>query len=403
MTVAKVITEQMEKASWIRRMFEEGIRLKRERGVENIFDFTLGNPDLEPPPAVIVSAIACLQQGKPGSHAYMPNTGFPEVRRKVAEKLSAATRLNYTERHVIMTVGSAGGVNTVLKAILDPGDEVIVLAPYFVEYSFYIPNHGGKMVIVDTTPEFLPDIQAIRRAITDRTRAIIINSPNNPTGVVYPPRIFEELEDLLRSLDQQVLLLSDEPYKALAFSGVRPPEVATFVSNAIQIYSWSKSLAIPGERIGFVAISPRVPDAVRLFDACSFTIRILGFMNAPALWQWVITDCWDQTVDVTIYEEKCDLLWEALRRIGYEVVRPGGAFYLFPKSPIPDDVAFIQILKDEGILAVPGSGFGTPGHFRLSLTVPMQTIERALTGFQHAYRRARATVQKGTVASPLEE
>jgi len=390
MTVAKVIADQLEHASWIRRMFEEGARLKRERGVENVFDFTLGNPDLEPPPAVIGSAIACLQEGRPGSHAYMPNTGFPEVRQKIAERLSAATRLRYTEQHVIMTVGAAGGLNTVLKAILDPGDEVIILAPYFVEYRFYITNHAGKVVIVNTTPEFLPDIPAIRRAITDRTRAVIINSPNNPTGVIYPPRILEGLEDLLRSLDQEVLLLSDEPYKALAFSGVRPPEVATFVSHSIQIYSWSKAIAIPGERIGFIAISPRVPDAARLFDACSFTHRILGFVNAPALWQWVVAECWDQTVDVTVYEEKCDLLWEALRRIGYEVVRPGGAFYLFPKSPIPDDVAFIQILKDEGILAVPGSGFGTPGHFRLSLTVPMQTIERAITGFQHAYRRAKS-------------
>jgi aspartate aminotransferase len=403
MSVAKVIAEQLEHASWIRRMFEEGARLKRERGAENVFDFTLGNPDLEPPPAVIGSAIACLQEGKPGSHAYMANAGFPEVRQKIAEKLSAATRLRYTEQHVVMTVGAAGGLNTVLKAILDPGDEVIVLAPYFVEYWFYITNHGGKVVVASTNSEFLPDIPAIRRAITDRTRAIIVNTPNNPTGVVYPPRIFEEFEDLLRSLDQEVLLLSDEPYKALAFSGVRPPEVATFVTQSIQIYSWSKAIAIPGERIGFIAISPRVPDAARLFDACSFTHRILGFVNAPALWQWVVAECWDQTVDVTVYEEKCDLLWEALRRIGYEVVRPGGAFYLFPKSPIPDDVAFIQILKDEGILAVPGSGFGSPGHFRLSLTVPMQTIERAITGFQHAYRRARETGRKGTPAEQREE
>ncbi|RPJ61630.1 MAG: pyridoxal phosphate-dependent aminotransferase [Acidobacteria bacterium] len=390
MTIAKTIADQLEHASWIRRMFEEGAKLRRERGAENVFDFTLGNPDLEPPPAVIGSAIACLQEGRAGSHAYMPNTGFPEVRRKIAEKLSAATHLKYTEQHVIMTVGAAGGLNTVLKAILDPGDEVIVLAPYFVEYGFYITNHGGKVVIANTSPEFLPDIPAIRRAITERTRAIIINSPNNPTGVVYPPRVLEEFEDLLRSLDQEVLLLSDEPYKALAFSGVRPPEVATFVSQSIQIYSWSKALAIPGERIGYIAISPRVTGADRLFDACSFTHRILGFVNAPALWQWVVAECWDQTVDATIYEEKCDLLWEALRRIGYEVVRPGGAFYLFPKSPIPDDVAFIQILKDEGILAVPGSGFGSPGHFRISLTVPMQTIERAITGFQHAYRRAKS-------------
>jgi aspartate aminotransferase len=325
----------------------------------------------------------------------MPNSGFPEVRRSIAERLSAATRLPYTEDHVVMTVGAAGGLNTILKAILDPGDEVIVLAPYFVEYLFYITNHGGTPVIVNTGPDFLPRMPAIRDAITSRTKAIIINSPNNPTGVVYPPRVLEEFEDLLKKLDQDILLVSDEPYKALAFTGIRPPEVPTFVTRSVQVYSWSKALAIPGERIGFIAISPRLPDAAQLFSACSFAHRVLGFVNAPALWQLVAADCWDQTAEVSVYEERADLLWEALRRIGYSVVRPGGTFYLFPESPIKDDIAFIEMLKDEGILAVPGSGFGAPGYFRLSLTLPRQTIERAITGFQHAFRRAKTAGAEG--------
>jgi aspartate aminotransferase len=389
MRVSKTVSEQLENASWIRRMFEEGARLKRERGPESVFDFTLGNPDGEPPPAVIGAAIALLQEARPRSHAYMPNAGFPEVRQKIAEKMSAATRLPYTENHILMTVGAAGALNTVLKAILDPGDEVILLAPYFAEYRFYVANHSGKAVTVRTGQNFLPDMESLRRALTDRTRAILINSPNNPTGVVYPARVYEELEELLARSQRDILVISDEPYKALAFDGVRPPEIATFVKPAIQAYSWSKALAIPGERIGILAISPRVADASALFDACSFSQRVLGFVNAPALWQWVVADCWDQTIDVTVYEEKCELLWEALTRIGYSVIRPGGGFYLFPATPIPDDIAFIEILKDEGILAVPGSGFGWPGHFRLSVTVPASTIQRALAGFAHAFRRAQ--------------
>jgi aspartate aminotransferase len=369
-------------------MFEEGERLRRERGPDSVFDFTLGNPDMEPPPAVIGAAISALQEARPRSHAYMPNAGFPEVRRRIAEKLSAATRLPYTESHILMTVGAAGGMNTALKAILDPDDEVITLAPYFAEYAFYITNHGGRMTVAPTGPDFLPSVENLRRAVSERTRAIIINSPNNPSGAVYPARVYEELEDFLSRLDHEVFVISDEPYKALSFGGVRPPEIATFVRNTIQTYSWSKALAIPGERIGFLAISPRIADAQALFDACSFTNRILGFVNAPALWQWVVVDCWDQTVDVSVYEEKCEFLGEALRRIGYKLRSPDGGFYLFPESPIPDDVAFIQILKDEGILAVPGSGFGWPGNFRISVTVPMTTVERALAGFNHAYRRA---------------
>ncbi len=385
-TVARSIAEKLARASWIRRMFEEGARLKAERGEENVFDFTLGNPEIEPPPALLEAARRALDGSTPRVHAYMPNAGFPAVRETIARRLAAATGLPFTARHVIMTVGAGGGLNTVLKAILDPGDEVIAIAPYFVEYGFYATNHGGKLVVVQAGDDFLPDVGAIRAAITPRTRAIIVNSPNNPTGVVYPARVFEEMEAMLREFDQPITVISDEPYRALVFDDVEVPEVPSLVTRAVVVTSWSKTLAIPGERIGYLAISPRIPDADALVDACTFTNRILGFVNAPALWQRVVAEVGELTVDVEPYRRKRDLLWEGLREIGYECVRPQGAFYLFPRTPIEDDVAFVRRLAEEGVLAVPGSGFGRPGHMRLSITVPEEAVRRSLPGFERAYR-----------------
>ncbi len=385
-TVARSIAEKLSRASWIRRMFEEGARLKAERGEENVFDFTLGNPEIEPPAPLLEAARRALDGSVPRVHAYMPNAGFPAIREAIARRLAAATGLPFTGRHVIMTVGAGGGLNTVLKAILDPGDEVIALAPYFVEYGFYVTNHGGRLVVVQTGDDFLPDVAAIRAAITPRTRAIIVNSPNNPTGVVYPSRVFEELEEMLRGFDRPITVIADEPYRALVFDDVEVPEVPALVTRSVVVTSWSKTLAIPGERIGYLAVSPRVPDADALADACTFTNRILGFVNAPALWQRVVAEVGDLSVDVAPYRRKRDLLWEGLREIGYECVRPRGAFYLFPRTPLADDVAFVRRLAEEGVLAVPGSGFGRPGHMRLSLTVPEETIVRALPAFARAYR-----------------
>ncbi len=390
MIVSKTVTEQLQNASWIRRMFEEGARLKRERGPENVFDFTLGNPDLEPPPVVLQAAARILAENRPRSHAYMPNAGFPEVRETVAARLSRSTGLPYTADHILMTVGAAGGLNTILKSILDPGDEVILLAPYFAEYIFYVLNHGGQPVIVRTDERFLPDPQAILQAVTPRTKAVIINSPNNPTGVVYPAEIYQELETLLGSLDQRILLITDEPYKALMFGDAVVPEIPALFRRTIVAYSWSKALAIPGERIGYLAISPLIEDAKPLFDACCFAQRVLGFVSAPAIWQWVVAEVGEERVDSGIYKEKCELVWDALTRIGYTSVRPAAGFYVFPETPIPDDVAFVQLLKEEGVLAVPGSGFGWPGNIRLSVTVPRKTIERALAGFYHAFQKAKA-------------
>jgi aspartate aminotransferase len=388
MSVARTIAEQMERASWIRRMFEIGARMKAERGERNVFDFTLGNPEVEPPARVLEVLRRVAADAPPHGHGYMPNAGFPAVRAKMAARLAAATGLPYTADHIIMTVGSAGACNTFLKAVLDPGDEVIVLFPYFPEYRFYIENHGGRMARVETDANFQPDIGRIAAAITPRTKAILLNSPNNPTGAVYGEGVLRELGALIDSLDHPVTVVSDEPYKAIAFNGAKVPETAALIGRTVTANSWSKAMAISGERIGYLAISPRLPEAGMLRDACTFTNRILGYINAPAIWQWVIAETADETVDVALYQRKRDIVCEALQRIGYEAPKPQGTFYVFPKSPIADDMAFIELLMREGILAVPGSGFGRSGYFRMSLTVPLETVERSIPGFERAYNRS---------------
>jgi aspartate aminotransferase len=387
MSIAKAIAEQMEHASWIRQMFEIGVRLKRERGEENVSDFTLGNPDGEPPEEVISALRRVAGRNLPRSHAYMPNAGFTAVREVVARQLSRQTGLAYTADLILMTAGAAGAINVVLKSLLDPGDEVLLLTPYFPEYQFYIENHGGRMVLVDTDDTFQPNLARIAAAITPRTKAIILNSPNNPTGAIYSTEFLLGLEALISGLDYPVTVIADEPYKSLVFDGLALPVISSLIRRTVLAYSWSKALAIPGERIGYLALSPRLPEREALGDACTFANRILGFVNAPAVWQWVMAEVVDLQIDPRPYQERRDLLWNGLTRIGYEVTKPQGTFYMFPKTPIPDDVAFVRSLMDDGILAVPGSGFGRSGHFRLSLTCPLGSIERALPGFERAFHR----------------
>src|SRR6185503_6332625 len=253
------------------------------------------------------------------------------------------------------------------------GDEVLTVAPFFAEYMFYAENHGGRLVVVPPKADLTPDISKLEAAITPKTRAILVNSPNNPSGVIYPASVFVEIEAMLARASHPIVLVSDEPYRALVFDDVAVPEVPPLVSRSIVATSWSKSLAIPGER----------------FEACTFTSRVLGFVNAPALWQWVVAEVGDQVIDVSPYREKRDLMYEGLTRIGYQCVKPQGAFYVFPRTPIDDDVAFVRLLAEEGVLTVPGSGFGMPGHIRISLTVERETVVRALPGFERAFRKAR--------------
>ena len=354
MIVSETVNRQIESASWIRKMFEEGIRLKEERGAENIFDYTLGNPTENPPGKVQAALRGLVEKNAPGSHSYMPNAGFPEVRRNLAESLKRNTGVPFTANHILMTVGCAGAMNTAFKAILNPGDEVIVPMPFFPDYQFYIANFSGKMVPVDTDKNFELDIGAIESKITSKTRAIILNSPNNPTGAIYPEALLHELERVLQRANHPIVVVSDEPYKSFVFDGAKCPETASIISNCIIATSWSKTWSIPGERIGYLAISPRLPEADALCQACTFTNRILGFINAPAIWQLTTLEAVDALPDLALYKEKRDLLCDGLAQSGYEVRKPQGAFYLFLKTPIPDDMEFTKILQEEGVLAVEG-------------------------------------------------
>ncbi len=388
MSVSRRVAADLEQASWIRRMFEEGARLKAERGAENVFDFTLGNPEVEPPSAVLDALRRVVADSRPHAHGYMPNAGFPAVREVIAQRLRARTGLPYTADHIVMTCGAAGAANVLLKSVLDPGDEVIVLVPYFPEYRFYIENHGGCVVPVETRVDFQPDAARIAAALTPRTRAVMLNSPNNPTGALYSAESLAELNAALAGRD--VLVLSDEPYRALVYDGRQAPETPPLIERCVIADSFSKSLALPGERIGYLALSPRIAEWAALRDACTFSNRVLGFVNATALWQLVVAEAGEAKVDVAAYQAKRDLLCEALKRCGYELTPPAGAFYVFPKTPIPDDVAFVKSLLKEGILAVPGAGFGRPGYFRLSLTVPYDMIQRSLAGFARALENRSA-------------
>lgn len=367
-------------------MFEIGIQLRKERGAENVFDYSIGNPDVEPPEAVIAALRRVVAENRPRSHGYMPNAGFPEVRAAIARHLTARSGVSFTGDDILMTTGAAGAINIVLKSILDPGDEVILLNPYFPEYRFYVENHGGKVVAVETREDFQPDIAAIAAALTPRTKALILNSPNNPTGALYSAPVLRELNSILR---ETVLVISDEPYRPLIYDGLQPPETLALIPRSVLAWSWSKAMAVSGERIGYLAIPPNLTDAAALRNACTFANRILGYINATALWQLVVAQVPEATVDVARYQAKRDLLCDALNAMGYEAPRPQGSFYVFPKTPIPDDLAFIGVLQEEGILAVPGRGFGRSGYMRLSLTIPQRDIERSMPGFERAIRKVR--------------
>ncbi|CAI2717220.1 pyridoxal phosphate-dependent aminotransferase [Nitrospina watsonii] len=393
MAISKKVLGFMERASWIRKMFEEGIRLKQEFGADNVFDLSLGNPVAEPPQAVKDALLAAAQDPTPGRHRYMPNAGYADVRATIAHALSEECKVALGADDIVMICGAAGGLNIVLKTLLDPGDEVIVFAPYFVEYLFYADNHGGKAVPVNTKPDFSIDFEALAAAINDRTKAVIINSPNNPTGVVYTREAMEELAAVLRRQSEQrgrpIYLIADDPYKKIVFDGEQTPNPIEVYAHSLYITSHSKDLAVPGERIGYVAVHPECADAANVMAGLIFSNRVLGFVNAPALFQRVVKEVQQVTVDVDAYRRRRDRLYAELTRIGYDVVRPGGAFYFFPKSPLADEIEFIEILTAKKVLVVPGRGFGAPGYFRLSYCFPDAVIEGALPGLEAAFQEAQ--------------
>jgi aspartate aminotransferase len=388
MTIAKKVETILARSSWIRKMFEEGARLKDMHGAEKVYDFSLGNPNLKPPTEFNTALKEAVALSEVEGHGYMPNTGFPHVCQSVAHYLSAEHSTQISGNEVIMTCGAAGAVNIALKAILDPDDEVIAPAPYFVEYGFYADNHGGVFKSIPTQPDFTLDLDAISSAITDRTKAVILNFPNNPTGQIYSEDSLRELGILLtergNALNRTIYVISDEPYCKIVYDGAKVPSIFNCYDESIIASSYSKDISIPGERIGFVAVNPRARYKDDLLAAMALANRILGFVNAPALIQRVIACIQGACVDVSLYRKKRDLLCDGLSEYGYEFVKPTGAFYLFPKTPIPDDVEFVQALQDELILTVPGSGFGGPGHFRISYCVADDTIIHAMPGFKRA-------------------
>ena len=384
----------MENSSWIRKMFEEGIRLKKEFGEENVFDLSLGNPVIEPPEEVRKALIESARDESHGLHRYMPNAGLADVRMVIAESLSPECKVELSANDVVMVCGAAGGLNITLKTLLDPGDEVIIFAPYFVEYLFYADNHGGKAVAVPTLDDFRLNFEALQNALNEKTKAVIINSPNNPTGVLYSRQELQELARVLKAhsdkLGKAVYLISDDPYKKITFDGVEAPNIMEFYQDSIYITSHSKDIALPGERIGFLAVHPQCESAGLLMAGLIFCNRVLGFVNAPALIQRVVKQVQGVTVDVEQYRRKRDYLYNELTRIGYQVVKPQGAFYFFPKSPLEDEVEFVKKLADKKVLVVPGRGFGLPGYFRISYCLPDSVIEGSIAGFEKAYHECQA-------------
>lgn len=395
MHISRGITEDMTRGSWIRRMFEEGARLKAQYGEENVQDFTLGNPYVDPPPEFQQALEETAREVRPGIHAYMPNSGFPEVRTRVAEDLRQELGIPFEGRHIVMTVGAAGALNVLLKSLLDPGDEVIVFAPFFPEYAFYIRNHSGVPVVSPAGEDFLPDLEDLDRRLSDRTRAVIVNSPCNPSGRLFPPEVLQGIGDLLRRRSEAngrtIYLLSDEPYRRLLFDGRNYPSPFRHYDATLMAFSHSKSLSLAGERIGFLAIGPACPGADDIFAAATFCNRILGYVNAPALMQRVLLRLRDYQPNVPVYQAKRDRLFQALSEIGYQVRQPEGTFFMFPRSPVTDDLAFLQILARHRVLVTPGTGFAFPGHFRISFAVPDPVIERSFEGFQAAFQEATAS------------
>lgn len=381
----------MERASWIRKMFEQGALLKKTYGEDKVFDFSLGNPNLEPPERFfeVLEDVVCTRI--PGRHGYMSNAGYTETRAAIAEYLSEEHGIELFADHVIMTCGAGGALNVTLKTILDPGDEVIIPTPYFVEYHFYVDNFGGICRMVPTTDDFNLDLAAIEAAVTERTKAILINSPNNPTGRVYEQRTIEGLGKLIEKksceLGRELYLIADEPYAKIVYDGIKVPSIFQACSNSIIVTSYSKDLSIPGERLGYIAVHPRMASLQDVLGGLVFCNRTLGFVNAPATMQKVVARLQGVSVDVEQYRRKRDMLCTILTNIGYQFIKPQGAFYLFPKSPLGDDVAFVNELLQERILCVPGSGFGCPGYFRIAYCVDDRVIEGAAEGFAKVGRK----------------
>lgn len=385
--ISEKMKEFLGKGSAIRAMFEEGNRLKALYGAENVFDFSLGNPNVPAPKEVNEAIIDLVQNEDPVVlHGYMSNVGFEDVRQTIAESLNRRFDTAFSANNLIMTVGAASGLNVILKTILNPGEEVIVFAPYFVEYGNYVGNYDGKLVTISPDTEtFQPNLEEFRQKINPNTKAVIINTPHNPTGVVYSEATIIKLADILREKQEEfgsaIYLISDEPYRELVYDGAEVPYLTKYYDNTIVAYSYSKSLSLPGERIGYLVIPDEVEDSSDVIDAAAIANRILGSVNAPSLIQKVIARCCDVQVNLEFYDKNRKALYNGLTELGLECVKPEGAFYLFVKSPMEDEREFVALGKKYNILMVPGSSFACPGYVRLAYCVSHETIIGSLQAF----------------------
>jgi aspartate aminotransferase len=394
MAISTRIREQLGESSWIRRMFEQGIEMRRIHGADKVFDLSLGNPLLEPPPQFAACLARLIAEPASGQHRYMPNAGFPDVREAVASALAQESGVRFTAAEVLMAVGAAGALNVVLRALIDPGDEVVIFAPYFAEYVFYARNQSAVVREARCTPDFLPDPESLAAALSERTRAVIINTPNNPTGVIYPEASIRAIAQAVQAAERrhgtEIYIISDEPYRRLKYTDAPFPFVQPHHPRAITASSYSKDLGLAGERIGYIALNPDDPGKQELFAAMVFATRTLGFVSAPALMQRAVAQLQHASVDLSVYRRKRDRLYGALLQMGYRCVEPQGAFYVFPQSPLPDDRHFVALLQAKLVLVVPGVGFGTPGYFRASYSVEDRVIEGALPAFEEVLSQVRS-------------
>lgn len=386
--ISRTMQQQVNSSSIIRAMFEEGKRLAALYGADNVYDFSLGNPNVEPPAEVKQAIMDVLnEENSTTVHGYMNNSGFEDVRRAIAASLNQRFATGFGADNILMTVGAAGGLNVIFKTLLNPEDEVLTFAPFFGEYRNYVQNYQGQLIVVSpNTKDFQPNLEEFKEKISPRTKAVLINSPNNPTGVVYSAETIASLADILRVKQEEygtvIYLIGDEPYRELAYDQVEVPYLTKYYKNTIVGYSYSKSLSLPGERIGYLVIPREAADYENLIAAANIANRILGFVNAPSLFQRVIAKCLDAQVNLDSYNRNRELLYNALVSYGYQCIKPEGAFYLFIKTPLENDLEFCTLAKSKNILIVPGTSFACPGYARIAYCVAYETIERALPGFE---------------------
>ena len=386
--IADKMKALVKNSSAIRAMFEEGKIMAAKYGAENVYDFSLGNPNVPAPVQVKEAIIEEAEKEDPiVLHGYMSNAGYEDVRQAVAESINKKFDTAFSAKNIIMTVGAAGGLNVILKTLLNPGDEVIAIAPYFGEYNSYVSNFDGKLVVVSPNTEtFQPNLTELEEKLTARTKAVIVNSPNNPTGVIYSEETIQVMAEILRKKQKEfgtdIYLISDEPYRELAYDGVEVPYLTKYYENAIIGYSFSKSLSLPGERIGYLVIPDEAADSEDVISAAGTATRILGYVNAPSLMQKAVAKCLDAQADVPYYDRNREDLYNGLKEMGFECIKPQGAFYLFMKSPVADEKVFCEAAKKQHILIVPGSSFACPGYVRIAYCVAHETIINSMPGFK---------------------